>query len=433
MALQDPASRVNAANGAYDLRARVEEAERQVRETRNRIRACGTGGEEYAAMREAATLDYAGIRDILAAASVTGGGDGTGAGGVGSERAKRVVLLQYFVAEEAVFAFVGRADFEEPRLYKIVGVSRDDLRVWAEIFAALKPRNYESLWNLDAWQGEMRRLAEPIGECSDEGDVVWIVPHRELHRLPLHALEVGERYLAERNPVFYTPSASVFRYSRAKNQESVPENTVVFGDSLPEVDPLPSAAEEAIAVAVLFKADAHLGDRATKDALYEELRHAEGEVDVLHFACHGKFEPENPLKSRIKLAPGTGGGHEDSDLTAQDVLGLDLKAAIVTLSACESGLSKIRPGEELVGLTRSFLYAGTPSLLVSLWSVADKSTGVLMERFYEALLNSPPGSDSGMLMSKAEALRVAQRFVRSNDRFDHPFHWSSFVLVGDWE
>lgn len=352
---------------------------------------------------------------------------------MGGERARRVVLLQYFVAEEGVFAFVGRADFEEPRLHEIVGVSRDDLRVWAEVFAALKPCNYESSWDLNAWQDEMGRLAEPIGECSEEGDVVWIVPHRELHRLPLHALKVGGRYLAERNPLFFTPSASLFRYSRAKNPGRAPKTALVLGDSLPEPEDLPFAAEEAITVAMLFGAAAHLGPRATKGVLREELRRAGGEVDVLHLACHGKFEPEAPLESRIELAPNVEGDDEDPNLTAQDVLSLDFKSAIVTLSACESGLSKIRPGEELVGLTRSFLYAGTPSLLVSLWSVADDSTRVLMERFYRALLNPPLGSDSGTRMSKAEALRTAQRGVRSDGRFDHPFHWSSFVLMGDWE
>lgn len=431
-AVQDPGSRANAARGAYDRGARVEEAERRLREIRDRIRASGPRGEEYVALREAAPLDYEGARGMLASRAHAGSSELAGCETSASGRGRRMVLVDYFVAEDKVFVFVGRADFEAPHLYQ-VDVSRYALEAWAEVFASIKPRNYLALWDLEAWQREMGELVEPIEECSEEGDVVWIVPHRELHHLPLHALELGGQYLADRNPVFYTPSASAFRYSRAKNRGQVPETAVVLGDSLPGEDALPSAAEEAIIVAALFDTDAYLGDRATKSALYEELRRAGGDVDVLHLACHGKFEPEAPLESRIELAPDTEGDDEEPDLTARDVLDLDLKATIVTLSACESGLSKIRPGEELVGLTRSFLYAGTPSLLVSLWSVADESTGVLMRRFYEALLGHPSGSGARARTSKVQALRAAQQTVRSNARFDHPFHWSSFVLVGDWQ
>lgn len=425
-ALQDPESRRNAAAGAYDLSAKIEEAERGLREVRDRIRVSGRDGEEYVAMREGAPLDYAGVRGVLGSPEAPGR-PGSGKG----DASGRVVLVEYFVTEEKVLVFVGRADFEEPRLYEI-GISRDALHDWAEVFAGLKPDNYRALWDLEAWQQDMGPLVEPIEECSEEGDVVWIVPHRELHRLPLHALEVGGRYLADRNPVFFTPSASILRYSKAKNPGRPPVTALVLGDSLPEPNDLPSAAEEARSVAALFGTDAYLGDRATKGLLREELRRASGEIDVLHLACHGAFEPDDPLVSRIELAPGDGnGGHPD--LTVEDVLGLDLKATLVTLSACESGLSKIHPGEELVGMTRSFLYAGTPALLVSLWSVHDESTGVLMERFYEALLDPSPGGEAGARTSKAQALQAAQRSVRSNGRFDHPFHWASFILLGDWE
>ncbi len=159
----------------------------------------------------------------------------------------------------------------------------------------------------------------------------------------------------------------------------------------------------------------------------------EAEIDVLHFACHGKFEADSPLDSRIDLARSDGQDDEQPHLTVEDVLGLELKATLVTLSACESGLSKIHPGEELVGLTRSFLYAGTPSLLVSLWSVDDESTGMLMEWFYRVLLDSSPETILETRTSKARALQVAQRRLRNTDLFNHPFHWASFVLLGDWQ
>lgn len=426
-ALQDPESRANAAAGAYDLRARVEEAERRLRETRDRMRASGAAGEEYVAMREAEPMDYADVRAILASS----GGAEVGDDGPGGH-AGRVVMVEYFVTEEKVLAFVGRDDFEAPRLYE-VGISRDALHDWAEVFASIDPCNYEDLWDLEAWQHEVGKVIAPIQECSEEGDVVWIVPHRELHRLPLHALQLESRYLAERNPVFYTPSASILRYSRSKNPGRVPATALVFGDSMSRTDPLDYAKDEAKAVATIFGTDAYLGDRATKKVLEQELQRARGETDVLHFACHGKFEPDAPLESRIELALEDGEGSPPANLTVEDVLGLELKTTLVTLSACESGLSKIHAGEELVGLTRAFLYAGTPALVVSLWSVDDESTGVLMEEFYRALIRSPPSGRTGAHTGKAQALRIAQRSVKGGGRFDHPFYWSPFVLVGNWK
>lgn len=272
MALQDPQSRANAAAGAYDLSAKIEETEQNLRDIRNRIRASGDNGEEYVGIREGTPLDYAGVRRILS----SGGVSGDGVGG----RAGRVVLVEYFVTEEKIFVFVGREDFDSPRLYE-VGISRDALHDWTEIFAALCPRNYSHLWDLGAWQREMGRLVEPIEDVSEEDDVVWIIPHRELHRIPLHALKLGGRYLADRNPVFFTPSASILRYSRAKNPCRSPETALVLGDSLPLTDPLDYAAEEARTVAAIFGTEAYLGDQATKRLVEEELQRVEAEIDVL--------------------------------------------------------------------------------------------------------------------------------------------------------
>ncbi len=120
---------------------------------------------------------------------------------------------------------------------------------------------------------------------------------------------------------------------------------------------------------------------------------------------------------------------EERDLSAEEILGLELQAELVTLSACESGLSERHPGDELIGLPRSFIYAGASSVVVSLWRVADESTGVLMKRFYQDLL-----SDYASSPTKAEALRSAQRYVMSlGGPLQHPYHWAPFILVGSWE
>jgi CHAT domain-containing protein len=96
----------------------------------------------------------------------------------------------------------------------------------------------------------------------------------------------------------------------------------------------------------------------------------------------------------------------------------------VVLSACETGLGKLVRGEGMVGLTRAFLYAGTPSVLVSLWNVSDMSTAALMGEFYKNMVKNK--------RSKTDALRKAQLTLIKNEKYAHPFYWAPFILVGDW-
>jgi CHAT domain-containing protein len=275
----------------------------------------------------------------------------------------------------------------------------------------------------------------PLARWAEVGDAIWFVPHGDLHRLPLHALKLQDRYLAERNQVVYTPSASVMRYCETKGSGRK-ETALVLGDSLEHVDPLPQAREEARTVAGMFGTVPYLGDQATKSVVRDAVEDADNPIDVLHFACHGRFEFVEPLKSCVMLASPQGGNGrgaqctEESDLTAEQLLQMEKPAELVTLSACESGLSERHPGDELMGLSRALIYAGTPSVLVSLWRVDDESTSRLMRHFYETWLSEPPSSGSSP--TKTQALQEAQRHVLNLTGFIHPYYWAPFVLVGDW-
>jgi CHAT domain-containing protein len=111
----------------------------------------------------------------------------------------------------------------------------------------------------------------------------------------------------------------------------------------------------------------------------------------------------------------------DGSLTVQDVYGLDLaRADLVVLSACETQLGAQSRGDELVGLTRAFVYAGAPTVIASLWSVNDQATAVLMAAFYRHLREG---------RSKAQALQAAQSETRA--LYPHPYYWAAFVLTGD--
>ncbi len=103
---------------------------------------------------------------------------------------------------------------------------------------------------------------------------------------------------------------------------------------------------------------------------------------------------------------------------------MDLKKSnLVTLSACETALSKVQGEDDLSGLSRAFFYAGTPSILATLWEVDDNSTYILMEHFYKNWLKG---------MSKPEALTRAQTALKQIPQYTHPYYWAPFVLIGDW-
>src|SRR5262249_48485354 len=131
----------------------------------------------------------------------------------------------------------------------------------------------------------------------------------------------------------------------------------------------------------------------------------------VQIGAHGIFRSDNPMFSSLKLG--------DTWLNLLDIFNLQLGAELTTLSACETGMSAVWEGDELLGLARGFLYAGTPSLVVSLWTVNDHSTAQLMRRFYEGLQKG---------QSKSQALRDSMIEVKTS--FPHPYYWAPFVLMG---
>ncbi len=150
---------------------------------------------------------------------------------------------------------------------------------------------------------------------------------------------------------------------------------------------------------------------------------------VLHIATHGLLNAERPQFTGLVLSL-IGNKSEDGFLRTDEVFNLRLGSPLVMLSACETGLGKEKRGEGVMGLTRAFMYAGAPTVGVSLWSVADKSTAELMTDFYKRLLASPANSSPGV--SASAAMRDAQLAMISGRKYSAPFYWAPFVLVGDW-
>jgi CHAT domain-containing protein len=145
----------------------------------------------------------------------------------------------------------------------------------------------------------------------------------------------------------------------------------------------------------------------------------------VHFATHGFLNSLHPELSGIALSMfDERGNPQDGFLRAHEVFNLKLSAELVVLSACQTGLGKEVKGEGLVSLTRGFMYAGAPRVVVSLWSVNDLATAELMGRFYRGMLNDK--------LRPAAALRAAQVSLMKEKGWQSPFYWAAFTLQGEW-
>lgn len=250
---------------------------------------------------------------------------------------------------------------------------------------------------------------------------VLIVPHGPLHYIPFGALRDPKsgRYLIEDFTITYAPSASALRFLHEK-ESPVDGGALVLGNPKGwEGRDLPNATVEATRVAEAFGTRPLLGADAMESRLYE----LNGKVDLIHLAAHGSYDEDNPLFSRIVLAPGDG---RDGNLEVHEILTeLDLTGVnLVVLAACDSALGKRNSGDDVVGLTRALLYAGSPGVISTLWRINDEATAALMDEFYQRLLAGD---------SAADALRAAQLSMLHNDAFSNPRQWAAFVLSGNPE
>ncbi|MGG7568062.1 CHAT domain-containing protein [Rhodovulum sp. DZ06] len=255
------------------------------------------------------------------------------------------------------------------------------------------------------------RLVAPFAEAAS-AKRLWIVPHGFLHYLPWATLSGADGPLAATHEAAVLPSLSTLGYLGGARGDGA----LVLGN--PDIrrpeGPLPGAEAEARAVAMRLGAGAPLLRGAATEAA---VRARAPRAGVLHLASHGVFDAADPLNSALLLAPG---GGQDGTLTASEIYDLPLSARLVTLSACETGLGDVRSGDDVVGLTRGFLFAGADAVTASLWKVNDAATRALMERFYaEGAAQDPRG-----------ALARAQRAVAGDPRFAHPHYWAAFQVWG---
>jgi CHAT domain-containing protein/Tfp pilus assembly protein PilF len=259
-----------------------------------------------------------------------------------------------------------------------------------------------------------RGLIEPALRYI-KGKELLIIPHDVLHYLPFQALISAQgKYLVQDYPIHYLSSASLMQFTKEKRRASR-EKALVMGN--PDLGDaaynLRFAEREAREIAQVYPQSAvYVRSEATESKAVS----LSPNYDILHFAVHAEFKEDAPLESGLLLAKE---GDRDGKLTATEIFSLNLKADLVVLSACETGLGKISSGDEIIGLTRAFIYAGTPSVITTLWKVNDRASYELMREFYSNLKT----------MKKSEALRQAQ--LKTMNQFPQPFFWAAYGLTGE--
>jgi tetratricopeptide (TPR) repeat protein len=311
----------------------------------------------------------------------------------------------------------------------------DRLAVWmltrAGVAARVLPADWPALQRrallFAAKKADDRALAEELGAALLEPlgalpEKLCIVPTGVLHRVPFEALRVRGAYLVELAETRYAPSAALAAAPAPPRAPAGPEDFLALanpdtdydGDGRPDKPVLRGALVEVSAIGRHYAgAPVYHGKEAT-EALW---RARAPEARVIHAACHGMFQGHDPWSSALFLA--TGGG-EDGILQAWEVLATDLRNAdLVTLSGCETGVSRVEPGDDIAGLPRGFLLAGARALVASLWPVEDQATARLMAQFYGgAARNQPLGA----------ALRAARLALLRGKEFNSPRNWAPFVL-----
>jgi len=277
-------------------------------------------------------------------------------------------------------------------------------------------------------------LIDPIQTLlpKDPNAHVIFIPQGSLFQVPFGALQdANGTYLIEKHTILTAPSIQVLDLTRQQRQKlaqkpvnsgralvlgnpTMPSVSSYPGDPKQQLSPLPGAEAEAIAIAPLLKTQAITGAQGTKAQIVQKMPQA----SIIHLATHGLLDDLRGLGSAIALAPS---GSDDGLLTAEEIFDMKLQANLVVLSACNTGEGRIT-GDGVIGLSRSLISAGVPSVIVSLWAVPDAPTSELMQSFYQNLQNNP---------DKAQALR--QAMLTTMKTHPGPRNWAAFTLIGEAE
>ncbi|MBL9120782.1 MAG: CHAT domain-containing protein [Phycisphaerae bacterium] len=321
-------------------------------------------------------------------------------------------LVEYFVADGALFAFVLRND--SIRFCARIGEIDRVASIVARMLFSMRRATRTQARGLDVSHGsdmpELRELHElllrPIvSEIADASRLI-VVPHGVLHGVPFHALYDGSRHVIDRFRVSTAPSAAL-AVARTKPGSGRPTAPLIIG--VPD-RAAPSIAIEVDAVATVWPGATVLREEfATAAAFMASASNA----NVLHLACHGRFAESMPWASGLRLS--------DRWVSLREILSLHLRADLVILAGCDTGRATIEPGDEQIGLARSFLAAGARAVIVSQWPVGDSTAAEFMIDLHRRLAADGTGDVPESVRTTSLAMRTGHH---------HPALWGAFGIVG---
>jgi len=370
-------------------------------------------------------------------------------------------LVSYFVSPEKLYVFIVSKDH-----FKVVPIKINEkevsglIKLYNDTLTGDNPNTFSRHCTT-----LYEKLFKPVEEYVKEGQDIIIVPDGELAKIPFETLATGRdekgrpTYLLEKYRLRYVQSASLLSLLRKHYRRDSPtQNFIGFGDPVYDYKNfkegkaergkpgsarddeiaglfrdqydrekgdwgrLLASGEEVRTIADLFKKKNYRSiSNLRKEATEDKAKAADlKDFDYLHFSCHGVLGDmfQGLVLSQIP------GASEDGYFTLNEVMNCDYHAKLVVLSACRTGSGKLEKGEGVTGLTRAFMYAGSPAVVASLWKVKDEATKELMIKFYENMIEKG--------MTKPEALRRAKlAMIERGGDYASPYYWSAFVLYGE--
>ncbi|WZH47131.1 uncharacterized protein QYS62_008273 [Fusarium acuminatum] len=335
-----------------------------------------------------------------------------------------VVCVDWVVVESVIFMFTIRPG-GEPAVTKLA-LSVEEVLLWIQSNLKAEylrqPRANEKL-------RELNPLASPLSTESRPGDLLVFCPAGLLSGLPLHALQIDNQLLIERNTVVYAPSLAVLHLCLFRRSEDAAylKRSAVFGN--PSCD-RSKAEDSSKKLAQKLGVTPYIGKEATKESFLLATQN----TDLALYHGHAAFNPSDPLQSALILNQGDNTEPSSRYLTAREILQVRLKVVLFVMIACESAKQEFKAGEEPTGLLPMLMLAGANSVIGTLWKCSDIAGGEFAEELFAALLHSTAAAGSASdraLFEIARAVQKAALAIRKNR--PAPYFWAPFVLCGSWE